>query len=69
ITKEIVEAHGGTITIGDNHPGARLEIRVPIRAHTPDRRKGSTNRTGGGPRFAGLARSTYSKTPKGQHER
>jgi signal transduction histidine kinase len=69
ITKEIVEAHGGTITIGDNHPGARLEICVPIRVHTADRRKGSTDRTRGGPPFAGLARFTSSKTPKGQVER
>lgn len=29
ISKEIVEAHGGTIAVGDAQPGARFEIRLP----------------------------------------
>jgi signal transduction histidine kinase len=32
ITKEIIEAHGGTISIADGQPGARFEIRLPLGA-------------------------------------
>jgi signal transduction histidine kinase len=30
IAKEIIEAHGGTITVGDARPGARFEVRLPV---------------------------------------
>jgi signal transduction histidine kinase len=35
ITKEIIEAHGGTINVREGHPGARFEVRLPIRPAGP----------------------------------
>ncbi len=29
IVRQIVEAHGGTITVADQHPGARFTVRLP----------------------------------------
>jgi signal transduction histidine kinase len=29
IAKEVIEAHGGTIVVGDARPGARFEVRLP----------------------------------------
>jgi signal transduction histidine kinase len=30
IARELVAAHGGTITIGDAHPGATFVVRLPL---------------------------------------